>query len=92
MALRARLFGSDLFAYCCATEAREAIIHKEFHVSNAETIAHYMNALGTVVARVVDDLQLSYPAAAVPLQKVAIVSATGGDMSRVNLVGDRRAA
>ena len=54
--------------------------------SNANTITHYLSTDTAVVAKVIADLQKSYPAATITSQKVAMVSVIGSDIARPGLV------
>jgi aspartate kinase len=56
--------------------------------SNANTITHYLSADAATVMRVIEDLQQSYPDAAISAHPVAIVSVIGSDISRPSLVAD----
>jgi aspartate kinase len=49
--------------------------------SNANTIAHYLAGSLKAVKRVSNDLQDSFPSAAISVRKVAIVSAIGSDLN-----------
>lgn len=56
--------------------------------SNANTITHYLSADAAMVTRVIEDLQQSYPDAAISAHPVAMVSVIGSDISRPALVAD----
>ncbi|OWK33818.1 aspartate kinase [Sphingomonas dokdonensis] len=56
--------------------------------SNANTITHYLSAGADVVAKVLAELQKTYPEAAISAQPVAMVAAIGSDISRPGLVPD----
>ena len=56
--------------------------------SNANTITHYLSADAAMVTRVIEDLQQSYPDAAISAHPVAMVSVIGSDISRPSLVAD----
>ena len=56
--------------------------------SNANTITHYLSADAATVTRVIEDLQRSYPDAAISAHPVAMVSVIGSDISRPSLVAD----
>jgi aspartate kinase len=49
--------------------------------SNANTIAHYVDAPLKSVRRVIRDLEAAYPSADVTIRRVAIVSAIGSDLA-----------
>ncbi|MHA6718085.1 aspartate kinase [Sphingomonas sp. RS6] len=54
--------------------------------SNANTITHYLATDAAVVARVIADLEKTYPGAAISSRPVAMVSVIGSDISEPGLV------
>lgn len=54
--------------------------------SNANTITHYLSSDTATVARVIADLEDSYPGATITSRPVAMVSAIGSDISEPGLV------
>lgn len=60
--------------------------------SNANTITHYLSCDASTVARIIADLQSTYPDASISAQSVAMVSVIGSDISRPGLVPDALAA
>lgn len=56
--------------------------------SNANAITHYLGGSLKAVKRVIADLEDRFPAAAVSVRKVAIVSAIGTDLNKPSLTAD----
>lgn len=69
--------------------------HKAWIVSkssNANTVTHYLSSSAAALRKIIEDLEIRYPTAAVTAHRVSMVSVIGSDISEPGLVAEAMTA